>query len=50
MDNFSARISRLRTGLSDLKDQPVAIIGHGETFKELAGFDMANCELRQYTI
>jgi len=50
MEVFSARISRFRTGLSELNDQPVAIIGHGETFKELAGFDMANCELRQYTI
>lgn len=50
LDVFSARITRFRTSLSALKDHPVAIIGHGETFKELAGFDMANCELRQYTV
>lgn len=50
MEVFSARIDRFRTDLNILTERPVAIIGHGNTFKELAGFDMANCELRQYTI
>ncbi len=48
-DVFGARIDRFRDSLHSLTDRPVAIIGHGNTFKELAGFDMANCELRQYT-
>jgi broad specificity phosphatase PhoE len=49
-DVFSVRIDQFRANLNSLTDRPVAIVGHCNTFKELAGFDMANCELRQYTI
>ncbi len=49
-DVFGARIDLFRETLNNLTDRPVAIIGHGNTFRELAGFDMANCELREYPI
>lgn len=48
LDVFGARISRFRDSLQSLSAGPLAIIGHGNTFKELAGFDMANCEVRTF--
>jgi broad specificity phosphatase PhoE len=47
---FQARINQFRDYLRGVTDRPVAIVGHGDTFKELAGFGMANCEVRQYEI
>ena len=47
---FAMRIDRFRANLNSLADRPLAIVGHCNTFRELAGFEMANCEIRKYTV
>lgn len=47
-EDFATRIDLFRTKLRDMRDRPMAIVGHGDTFRQLAGFDMENCEVRQY--
>jgi len=47
---FRARITEFRSSLSALPNEPTAIVGHNNTFRELAGYDMANCELRHFQV
>jgi broad specificity phosphatase PhoE len=45
---FQQRIRKFGLGLNELSEMKVAVVGHGDAFKELAGFSMANCEIREY--
>ncbi|MGB3279670.1 MAG: histidine phosphatase family protein [Pseudorhodobacter sp.] len=45
---FHARISRFRDSLAAHQPRPLAIVGHCNTCRSLAGFDMKNCEIRRY--
>jgi broad specificity phosphatase PhoE len=47
-DAFKQRIRRFAVDLVHIKERPLAVVGHGDTFRELAGFSMANCEIRKY--
>ncbi len=47
-DLFHARISRFRDTLPSLHPRPLAIVGHCNTFRSLAGVDMKNCEIHRY--
>lgn len=45
---FRKRIGEFARDLRQVPERPVAVVGHGDTFMELAGFRMANCEIRRY--
>lgn len=45
---FKDRIDRFVAGLDSLTDFPVAIVGHGNAFKEITGTMMQNCEISKY--
>lgn len=45
---FHARIAQFRDSLTATNPRPLAIVGHCNTFRSLAGFDMKNCEIRRY--
>lgn len=47
-DIFHARIAQFRDSLHKIHPRPLAIVGHCNTFRSLAGFDMKNCEIRRY--
>lgn len=47
-DLFHARIASFRDSLATTHPRPLAIVGHCNTFRSLAGFDMKNCEIRRY--
>ena len=47
-DVFQDRIRGFARELASVKERPLAVVGHGDTFRELAGFSMANCEIRPY--
>ena len=46
-DVFQKRISGFAQDLARMTERPLAVVGHGDTFRELAGFSMANCEIRR---
>ena len=47
-DVFQHRIRKFALELGRLSEMRLAVVGHGDAFKELAGFSMANCEIRKY--
>jgi len=47
-DVFQERIAGFARDLPGVPERPLAIVGHGDAFKELAGFSMANCEIRLF--
>lgn len=47
-DLFHARIGRFRDSLPSLHPRPLAVVGHCNTFRSLAGVDMRNCEIHRY--
>jgi broad specificity phosphatase PhoE len=47
-DIFQNRIRSFRLEISKMSDANLAIVGHGDVFRELAGVSMANCEIRKY--
>ena len=47
-DVFQNRIREFAKDLATITERPLAVVGHGDTFRELAGFSMANCEIRPY--
>jgi broad specificity phosphatase PhoE len=47
-DIFHARIASFRDTLATLQPRPLAIVGHCNTFRSLAGVDMRNCEIHRY--
>ena len=48
VDVFQKRIDGFAEQIASMADRPVAIIGHGNVFKALAGFEMENCEVRLF--
>jgi broad specificity phosphatase PhoE len=47
-DVFRKRIDFFKKDLRLISERPVAVVGHGDLFRELAGFEMANCEIRRF--
>ena len=47
-DVFQRRIDAFAERLTTMSDRPLAIVGHGNVFKALAGFEMKNCEVKQF--
>lgn len=47
-DLFQDRIDAFADLIANMSDQPLAIVGHGNVFKALAGFEMKNCEVKKY--
>jgi len=45
---FQERIDAFAELIAAMQDRPVAIVGHGNVFKALAGFEMRNCEIKQF--
>ena len=45
---FQARVASFVAGLSELGDERVAIVGHGNAFQEIIGFMLSNCQVHQY--
>jgi len=45
---FLKRVAKFADDLDKIKDRPVAIIGHGDMFRELSSHQMANCEVHRY--
>jgi len=46
---FLKRVTEFADNLKLIKDKPVAIIGHRDMFHKLSGYQMANCEIYQYS-
>ena len=47
-DVFRQRMDAFDRSLAQIKDRPVAIIGHGNVFRALTGRMMENCEIHLY--
>ena len=47
-DFFQDRIDAFADFIATMEDRPLAIVGHGNVFKALAGFEMNNCEIKQF--
>jgi broad specificity phosphatase PhoE len=48
-DVFLKRIHEFDRSLTQIRDRPVAIVGHGDVFRALTGRMMENCEIHLYT-
>lgn len=48
LDVFLKRIAAFERSLTQIKDRPLAIVGHGNAFKALTGQMMDNCEILRY--
>jgi len=46
---FQERIDAFAELIAAMQDRPVAIVGHGNVFKALAGFEMRNCEIKLFS-
>ena len=47
-DVFLKRAEAFKSWLDQWSDEPVAVVGHGTFFTELAGHHMQNCEIHRY--
>ena len=47
-DVFLLRVAEFERSLAEIKNNPLAIIGHGNVFKALIGRMMDNCEIHLY--
>jgi len=45
---FQERIDVFAEQIADMQERRVAIVGHGNVFKALAGFEMRNCEIKLF--
>lgn len=45
---FQKRISEFVTGLNGVNEETIAIVGHGNAFKEIIGFMLNNCQIHQF--
>jgi broad specificity phosphatase PhoE len=45
---FRQRVAAFAQELRLIPQRPVAVVGHADMFRELAGFTMENCEIRRY--
>ncbi len=48
-DVFQKRIAEFVSSLARVTFRPLAIVGHGNTFLEMSGYEMENCEIHQFT-
>jgi broad specificity phosphatase PhoE len=48
IDVFLQRIAEFERSLTQIKERPLAIVGHGNAFKALTGHMMDNCEVLLY--
>ena len=46
---FARRIGQFARDIERAPEQPLAIVGHGDTFRELAGVSLMNCEIFEYS-
>jgi len=46
---FQQRVDKFTLDINNMSDGPVAIVGHGNMFKALVGFDMENCQIHRYS-
>ncbi|MFV2001727.1 MAG: histidine phosphatase family protein [Paracoccaceae bacterium] len=47
---FARRVHAFVATLTDFTDRPIAVVGHGNTFRELVGYDMENCEIARFPL
>ncbi len=47
-DVFAPRMVEFAADLAKMTPRPIAVVGHGNAFRELVGYDMKNCEIAQY--
>jgi broad specificity phosphatase PhoE len=47
-DLFLSRAQEFKAWLDQWKDEPLAVVGHGTFFIQLAGHHMKNCEIHKY--
>ena len=45
---FKERISKFIIALDQIKDENIAIVGHGNAFKEIIGFGLDNCQIHRF--
>ena len=45
---FQKRISEFVAGLNNVNEETIAIVGHGNAFKEIIGFELNNCQIHQF--
>ncbi len=45
---FQRRIAEFETGLSQIEERPLAIVGHGNAFNAMIGRMLDNCEIHLY--
>ncbi len=45
---FQKRISKFVADLNKIDDETIAIVGHGNAFKEIIGFELNNCQIHQF--
>ena len=45
---FQQRIRSFELEINKISEINLVIVGHGDVFRELAGFSMADCEVREY--
>ena len=48
LELFKNRMSRFVIALDQIKDENIAIVGHGNAFKEIIGFGLDNCQIHRF--
>ncbi|MEH6836698.1 MULTISPECIES: histidine phosphatase family protein [Falsihalocynthiibacter] len=48
IESFQKRISRFVADLNKIDNETIAIVGHGNAFKEIIGFALNNCQIHQF--
>jgi broad specificity phosphatase PhoE len=48
LELFKKRISRFVIALDKIKDENIAIVGHGNAFKEIIDFGLDNCQIHHF--
>jgi len=48
IDLFQKRISKFVANLNEIDNETIAIVGHGNAFKEIIGFELTNCQIHQF--
>jgi broad specificity phosphatase PhoE len=48
LELFKKRISKFVTALDKIKDENIAIVGHGNAFKEIIDFGLDNCQIHHF--
>jgi broad specificity phosphatase PhoE len=45
---FRKRISKFVAGLNKIDNENIAIVGHGNAFREIIGVELTNCQIHQF--